>query len=109
MRRGIAGQIFRRIFEEAASAGGAGAFDAPTAHIDRMFVELDEPGREELSELLTAVLRRAQEIQDRSDARRGDRGDVTLSEVALLHFECTSPGPRADDELELPKRSPQLP
>jgi DNA-binding transcriptional ArsR family regulator len=108
LRRGIAGQIFRRIFEEAASAGGAGAFDAPTAHMDRMFIELDEPGREELSELLTEVLRRAQTIQDRSDARGNAGDDVRLSEVALLHFEFAPPRPSGDDEVELPKRSPQL-
>jgi DNA-binding transcriptional ArsR family regulator len=108
LRRGIAGQIFRRIFEEAASAGGAGAFDAATAHLDRMFVELDEPGREELSELLTEVLRRAQAIQDRSDARGSSGDDVRLSEVALLHFEFASPHPPADEAPELPQRSPQL-
>jgi DNA-binding transcriptional ArsR family regulator len=103
LRRGIAGQVFRRIFEEAATAGGAGAFEAPTAHIDRMFVELDEAGREELSELLTEVLRRAQGIQERSDARGSERADTRLSEVALLHFEFASP-----HEPEHPKRSPQL-
>jgi DNA-binding transcriptional ArsR family regulator len=108
LRRGIAGQIFRRIFEEAATAGDAGAFDAPTAHLDRMFVELDEPGRVEMSELLTEVLKRAQAIQERSDARRGDRDDVRLSEVALLHFEFTSSRSTGDRDVALPKRSPQL-
>jgi DNA-binding transcriptional ArsR family regulator len=103
LRRGIAGQMFRRIFEEAATAGGAGAFDAPTAHIDRMFVELDQAGREELSELLTEVLRRAQRIQERSDARGSEPADIHLSEVALLHFEFASA-----DEPGSPKRSPQL-
>jgi DNA-binding transcriptional ArsR family regulator len=44
LRRGLAGQLFRRIFEEAAAAGGAGAFDLPGAHIDRMVVELDDAG-----------------------------------------------------------------
>jgi DNA-binding transcriptional ArsR family regulator len=109
LRRGIAGQIFRRIFEEAATAGEAGAFDAPTAHIDRMFVELDEHGRAEMSDLLTEVLQRAQAIQERSDARRADEDDVRLSEVALLHFEFASRPPPADQELELPKRSPAVP
>ena len=107
LRRGIAGQIFRRVFEEAAAAGEAGAFDAPTAHIDRMFVELDGPGRQELSELLTEVLQRAQTIQRRSDGRRADGDDdVRLSELALLHFEFA---PRPPSAAERPKRSPQLP
>jgi GNAT superfamily N-acetyltransferase len=109
LRRGIAGQVFRRIFEEAATAGEAGAFDAPTAHLDRMFVELDERGRVDMSDLLTEVLERAQAIQEQSDARRGDSNDVRLSEVALLHFEFTPRPSRTDDELKLPKRSPQLP
>jgi DNA-binding transcriptional ArsR family regulator len=108
LRRSIAGQIFRRIFEEAATSGEAGAFDAPTAHLDRMFVELDEPGRVEMSELLTEVLQRAQAIQERSDARREDRDDVRLSEVALLHFELTSSPSTGDRALAPPKRSPQL-
>jgi DNA-binding transcriptional ArsR family regulator len=108
LRRGIAGQIFRRIFEEAAAAGEAGAFDAPTAHVDRLFVELDEAGRHELSELLTEVLERAQAIQARSDARRGDPSDIRLSEVALLHFECAREASSVDGALELPKRSPQV-
>ena len=108
LRRSIAGQIFRRLFEEAARAGEAGAFDVPTAHIDRMFVELDEPGRAEMSKLLTEVLRRAQAIQERSDARRGSDDDVRLSEVALLHFELASRPAPGDRALELPKRSPPV-
>jgi DNA-binding transcriptional ArsR family regulator len=108
-RRGIAGQIFRRIFEEAAIAGEAGAFDAPTAHIDRLFVELDERGRVEMSQLLTEVLQRSQAIQERSDARRARDDDARLSEVALLHFEFASRPPAGDQDPEPPKRSPQVP
>jgi hypothetical protein len=70
--------------------------------------ELDERGRVEMSEPLTDVLQRAQAIQERSDARREDRDDVRLSEVALLHFEFTSPPSASDRGLALPKRSPQL-
>jgi DNA-binding transcriptional ArsR family regulator len=102
LRRGLAGQLFQRIFEEAAAAGGAGAFDAPGAHLDRMVVELDDRGWEELSEMLTDVLRRAQAIQARSDARRGDGGGARTSELALLHFELAG----ADAP---PRRSPPLP
>jgi DNA-binding transcriptional ArsR family regulator len=102
LRRGIAGQLFRRIFQEAAAAGDAGAFDAPDAHLDRMVVELDDAGREELSALLTDVLRRAQAIQERSDARRGEDGDARICEIALMHFELAqSDAP--------PRRSPPLP
>jgi len=109
LRRGIAGQIFRRLFQEAAAAGEKGAFDAPTAHLDRLFVELDDPGRKELSALLTEVIDRAQQIQERSDGRRsGNVDDVRLSEVALLHFEFAGSSEANDAESAVPRRSPQL-
>jgi DNA-binding transcriptional ArsR family regulator len=105
LRRSYAGQTFGRIIDEAAAAGTAGAFDGATAHVDRMLVELDERGRDELSALLTDVLRQAQAIQARSDARRTDGADVRMSEIALLHFEPTAP----DGNVAPPRRSPPLP
>jgi DNA-binding transcriptional ArsR family regulator len=111
-RRAIAGQIFRRIVDEAAAAGEAGAFDAPTAHIDRMLVELDERGKRELSDLLTDALRRAQEIQARSDARTDGDGDARLSVVAVLHFElpdALASGGVVEGAPSKRGRSPRLP
>jgi DNA-binding transcriptional ArsR family regulator len=105
LRRGIAGQIFERIFQDAATAGGAGAFDAATAHMDRMFVELDDRGRRELSDLLNDVLREAQAIQERSDAREANGAERRMSEVAVLHFEPSS----AAADSDVPKRSPAVP
>jgi DNA-binding transcriptional ArsR family regulator len=90
MRRGIATQIFRMIFEEASLAGGAGGFDDPGAHIDRLALELDELGRRELSAALTSLLRRADVIQRRSDARRsspvGADGVVAAGALAVMHY-----------------------
>jgi DNA-binding transcriptional ArsR family regulator len=86
-QRAIAGQVFRRIVDEAGAAGETGAFDKPTAHVDRMLVQLDEAGRRELSDLLNETLRRAQEIEARSDARGADSADARVSVVAVLHFE----------------------
>jgi hypothetical protein len=54
--------------------------------MDRMLVELDERGRRELSDLLNDTLRRAQEIQERSDGRTEGDDDAQLSVVAVLHF-----------------------
>lgn len=111
LRRALAGDVLRRIVEDAAAAGEKGAFDAPGAHIDRMRVELDERGWNELSELLLGVLVRAQEIQDRSDSRAAEGGART-SEVAILHFEVADsisspePGTRGAGR---PARSPRLP
>jgi hypothetical protein len=101
----VAGQIFGRIVEEAVAAGTAGAFDAATAHVDRMVVELDERGRDELSGLLTDVLRQTQAIQARSDERRAGGADIRLSEIAVLHFEPAAP----DGDAAPPRRSPPLP
>jgi DNA-binding transcriptional ArsR family regulator len=99
LRRGLAGPVFRRIFEEAAAAGGAGGFDDPGAYLSRTVVELDESGWQELSELLTDVLKRAQDIQERSDARRGEDHEARTSELVLMHFELAG----ADKP---PRRSP---
>jgi DNA-binding transcriptional ArsR family regulator len=101
LRRGLAGPVFRRIFEEAAAAGAAGGFDDPGAYLSRTVVELDERGWQELSELLTDVLKRAQAIQERSDARRGEDDDARTSEIVLMHFELAGPD-------EPPRRSPPL-
>jgi hypothetical protein len=108
-RRAIAGQIFRRIVDEAAAAGEDGAFDVPTAHIDRMLGELDEHGRRELSDLLIETLRRAQDIQERSDARTGDDGDARLSVIAVLHFELPDAFASGEDARGRRGRSPRLP
>jgi DNA-binding transcriptional ArsR family regulator len=112
MRRGVAGQLFRRIVAEAAAAGGRGAFDATLSHLDRMVVELDDRGWRELSEMLTETLRRAQAIQDSSDARRGSGDDTRALEVAILLFEAAEPnaatGPGAETAPP-PRRSPPLP
>jgi DNA-binding transcriptional ArsR family regulator len=102
LRRRLASDLFRLIVEESAAAGDGGAFDVPTAHMDRLFVELDDHGRRELSDLLIDTMRRAQAIQERSDARRADESQVRLSEVVLLHFERGVDG-------ELPARSPAVP
>lgn len=110
-RRTVAGQVLRRIFDEAAEAGQAGAFDAAGSHSDRMVVELDDVGWSELSELLNRVLWQVQEIQDRTDARREGRGPTRSSEVAILHFErAESISADADaGEQRRPKRTPRLP
>lgn len=111
-RRALAGQVFRRIIDEAAAAGEAGAFDISTAHMDRMLVELDERGRGELSDLLNETLRRVQEIQERSDGRTAANDDAQLSVVAVLHFELPESLASGEDAEGAPGkrgRSPRLP
>jgi DNA-binding transcriptional ArsR family regulator len=93
LRRGLARQTFRKIFTESAAAGSDGGFDAADAHLDRMPLELDEVGRRELSQELHDVMRRADAIQLRSNARRsrvaGGAGRVESTILALLHFRST--------------------
>jgi DNA-binding transcriptional ArsR family regulator len=82
LRRGVAGQIFRRIVAEATQAGQAGAFDAPEAHVDRMVIELD-----------------------------ADDETTLMAQIAILSFEMAesiqaAPG---DSNIVRPKRSRPLP
>jgi hypothetical protein len=80
--------------------------------MDRMLVELDGRGRRELSDLLNNTLRRAQEIQQRSDARTAGDSEVQLSVVAVLHFElpeALTSGEEAEGAPGKRGRSPRLP
>jgi hypothetical protein len=97
--------VFRLIVKEAAAAGEEGAFDASRAHLDRMLIDLDDRGWEELSEVLIDVMRRAQEIQARSDARRAPGDRVSTSELAIMHF-ALARSARAQGRVV---RSPPLP
>jgi DNA-binding transcriptional ArsR family regulator len=110
VRRGLAGQTLRRIFRAASAAGSGGGFDDRRAHIDRMLLDLDAEARRELSEALVDVLRLAQVIQRRSDARQVSDGSAATrrSELAILHFGVGDEGVRHDDESH-PARLPPLP
>jgi DNA-binding transcriptional ArsR family regulator len=112
LRRGISGQLFRRILSEAATAGDEGAFDVAGSHLDRMIVELDEKGWADVSEVLLDVLRRIQAIQAESDARRSDDTRPRVSELAIMHFEVAGSRASTEDDggrAELPERSPPIP
>jgi DNA-binding transcriptional ArsR family regulator len=95
LRRGIARELFRRIFAEAARAGTAGGFDDPGDFIVRAPLRLDARGRRELSELLTTTLHEAEGIARRAHARavdgRGRSTSLTRSELAILHFRVSVP------------------
>jgi len=111
LRRGVMGQIIQRVVADAAAAGTTGAFDAPTSHVDRMIVEVDDEGWTELSELLVDVLARAQAIQQRSDERRTEDARPRSVELSLLLFEVAESIARnaGDETAEPPRRSPPLP
>ena len=111
LRRGVAGQILRRVVVDATEAGRAGAFDAPEAHVDRMVVELDIEGWRELSALLMDVLSQAQAIQAKSDARRAEATTTLVAQLAILSFEMAESIQALQEvpDVDRPKRSRPLP
>jgi DNA-binding transcriptional ArsR family regulator len=104
MRRGLAGLTLRQIFADAARAGGNGGFDEPGACVARMPLELDERGWWELADALRDLLREADHIQRRADARAarqtGPQATVRASSLAILHYS----GGQAHTTLELAER-----
>ena len=112
VRRRMAAQLLRQVFRDAAAAGQSGGFDAPSAHIARMVLDLDARGWRDLSRAVLTLLKRAEAIQERSDARRGaDRETPSpsrSSELAILHFGLADPA-RSPDGPAGPARPPRLP
>jgi DNA-binding transcriptional ArsR family regulator len=112
LRGALAGQVFRQVFSEAATAGDRGAFDAVGAHLDRMIIELDDQAWHDVSEALLDLLRRVQTIQGESDSRRDQDTNVRVSELILMHFEISESLASTDvdgDRTGLPERSPPVP
>jgi DNA-binding transcriptional ArsR family regulator len=116
MRRGLARQIFRMTFDEASIAGGDGAFDESGAHLIRLPLELDEPGRRELSEAVAVLLKQVEAIQMRTDARRSSateaEGPLVSSSLVVLHYRAVvAPTPRGPEQegRQRPLRRPPLP
>jgi DNA-binding transcriptional ArsR family regulator len=111
-RRRVAAQLFRQVLRDAAAAAQRGGFDAPSAHIARIVLDLDARGWRDLSRAVLALLKRAEAIQERSDARReGHRGKVERSrrsELAILHFGLPDTARPSDGPASHP-RPPRLP
>jgi DNA-binding transcriptional ArsR family regulator len=87
-RRRLASMTVGELLQSAAAAATAGGFDIAGVHVDRVPLELDEQGWEELSALLVETLEEARRIQERSYERRSSRvwAAVQHSELAILHF-----------------------
>jgi DNA-binding transcriptional ArsR family regulator len=102
LRRGMTASVLRRIVTEASEAVTSGGFDDAVAHVVRMRFELDQRGRQELSEALASAQRQADEIQQRSAARAASHAesapDAGSWELAILHFRLDEPlTPRAPE------------
>jgi DNA-binding transcriptional ArsR family regulator len=111
-RRRVSAGLLRHVVRDAAAAGEVGGFDAPSAHIARKVLDLDARGWRELSRAVLTLLRRAEAIQERSDARRGgERAEPDRSrrsELAILHFALAEPASATDEPARRP-RAPRLP
>jgi DNA-binding transcriptional ArsR family regulator len=112
-RRRVAAQLFRQVFEEAAAAGQIGGFDSAGAHIARRTLDLDARGWRDLSRAVLTLLRRAEAIQARSDARRDgariEDQDACPSELAILHFAVAEPASPPEAEPGRRARARRLP
>ena len=112
-RRRVSAQLLRQVFKDAAAAGQIGGFDAASAHIARLMLDLDARGWRELSRAVLMLLRRAEAIQARSDARRdGERVEDDRScpsELAILHFAVAEPASSRAPEFRRRARRPRLP
>jgi DNA-binding transcriptional ArsR family regulator len=111
-RRRVAAQLFGQVFRDAAAAGQSGGFDAPSAHIARMVLDLDARGWRDLSGAVLTLLKRAEAIQERSDLRRDPDRETPepsrRSELAILHFGLAAPARSPDGPAGRP-RPPRLP
>lgn len=118
LRRGLVRQTFRKIFSEAAQAGGRGGFDRAEAHLDRLPLCLDQQGQTELSAALIALLEQALAIQARVDERHptpleADRAGAESTErepsvLVLMHFE-ELPNPTEPEAQSRPRPAHQPP
>jgi DNA-binding transcriptional ArsR family regulator len=108
-RRRVSAQLLRQVFEDAASAGQIGGFDAAGAHIARLMLDLDPRGWRELSRAVLMLLHRAEAIQARSDARRNSDENSRPSELAILHFAVAEPADSGASEPKHRARPPRLP
>jgi DNA-binding transcriptional ArsR family regulator len=113
VRRRVSAQLLRQVFKDAATAGESGGFDAAGAHIARLMLDLDARGWRDLSRAVLTLLRRAEAIQARSDARRnGERAEdaeTCPSELAILHFATAEPTTSRAAEQRHLARPPRLP
>jgi DNA-binding transcriptional ArsR family regulator len=108
-RRRVSAQLLRQVFEDAASAGQIGGFDAAGAHIARLMLDLDPRGWRELSRAVLMLLHRAEAIQARSDVRRNSDENSRPSELAILHFAVAEPADSRASEPKHRARPPRLP
>jgi len=85
-RQDLGVHLLREIWSGALEAADAGALAAEDVHLSRTVLELDEPGRRELDDLLVALVEQALRLQAESLARLGDEPG-RRTELSVLHVD----------------------
>jgi DNA-binding transcriptional ArsR family regulator len=88
-RTALGSSTLRQIFEHAAAAGEAGAFEDPKVHVSWTKLELDEEALDELGAELEAIVVRALELHTETAERAAKDPDPKphRTELAILHYE----------------------
>ena len=92
-RRKTLGRTMSEILEAAAGASQAGGFDHPEVTVNRMPLELDEQGWDDIVKLLNETLDAALKIQTESQKRQAKPGaanHAVRTELGVLHFRQTA-------------------
>jgi DNA-binding transcriptional ArsR family regulator len=100
LRPGMAGAVFKSVFEDIEAASKAGTLDqVDDIHLSRTPMVLDNKGWDDVSDLLKGALDRLLEIQTEASARMAE-GDETgvPAKVHLMHFKSPSPSAAAEGE-----------
>ena len=89
-RRKTLGRTLSELLESAGEASQAGGFDHPEAVVNRVPLELDEQGWNDVVKLLDDTLESALAIQAESRKRQGEPGAAIHTELGILHFRTAS-------------------
>src|ERR671932_822873 len=88
LRRSLSDSTLSDIARELKGAAKAGGFDRENIHVSRVALTLDDPGWDELSEMLSDVLERARRLQEQSNKRRKrSDGAAIPTALVLMQFE----------------------
>jgi len=100
LRPGMAGAVFKSVFEDIEAASKAGTLDqVDDIHLSRTPMVLDGKGWDDVSVLLKGALDRLLEIQTEASARMAEGGEAGVpAKVHLMHFKSPSPSAPAEGE-----------
>jgi DNA-binding transcriptional ArsR family regulator len=95
LRRELAGETIVEVVDDLRAASEAGILEDPDVVVTRTPLEVDERAFKKLNRLLARTQEHALAIAAESAARQGEKSsDVFPTELAVLHFKRTQPGPR---------------